>query len=197
MGLHAEAYKRVLGGVGIAIEEREVYANEGRRSREVLESLVKARGLAMSGDELDALNRQKQKIFEAFGPAPLYPGVRELLAHLRGSGLATAMVTGTARVNVARHLGELVPTFSAVVTADDVTHTKPHPEPYLAALRLLGIEASQAVVVENATLGIRSAKAAGIRVVAVASTLAPEALNEADVVVAGIPDVAAALEGLS
>lgn len=197
MERHFEAYKRVLEPLGIEVEPHMVYANEGRRSREVLESLTKEHGMDLSKERLDALNDEKQRIFTGFGPQPLYPGVKELIDTLHARGLRVAMVTGTNKANVNNHMNDFTKKFDVIVTADDVTHTKPHPEPYQQALHKLGIGPEEAIVVENATLGIKSAKAAGMRVVAVASTLSREELHEADVVIDKVAEVAKAQEGLA
>jgi beta-phosphoglucomutase len=196
MERHYEAYRRVLEKEGLTIEPHEVYANEGRRSREVLQSLVEARGLAYSPERLDEMNLDKQTTFASFGPQPYYPGVPELVDRLHARGLRTAMVTGTARFNVENHFGAFLQRFDVVVTADDVHRTKPDPEPYETALRKLGLRPDEAIVVENAVLGIRSAKAAGMRVIAVASTLPPAELADADVTIDVVADVDKALEAL-
>jgi beta-phosphoglucomutase len=196
MESHAAAYQRVFAEIGVPIRPEEVFANEGRRSREVIQSLAEERGLGLSDAKLDEMNRRKQAAFYAFGPAPLYPGVVDLLDALDAHGIRYAAVTGTNRANVEHHLGPLVARFAAVVTSDDVTHTKPNPEPYQAALAKLAVKPQEAVVVENAVLGIRSAKAAGLRVVAVASTMPRDALRQADVVVRAIPEVWPALEAM-
>lgn len=196
MERHHEAYQRLLRKEGIDIAQHEVYAQEGRRSREVIESIAKERGLDFSPEKLDDLAFEKQQIFAGFGPQPFYPGVRELIDRLHEKGLRTAMVTGTNRANVENHFGDFVRRFDAIITADDVKHTKPHPEPYLAALKALDVEATQAVVVENAVLGIRAGKAAGMRVIAITSTLSAEELHEADLVIDDVAQVDRALEEL-
>jgi beta-phosphoglucomutase-like phosphatase (HAD superfamily) len=78
---------------------------------------------------------------------------------------------------------------TAIVAADDVERGKPHPEGYLRALELLGVDAEAAVALEDTEAGISSAKAAGLHVLAVLGTLPPERLAEADELVAAI-DVA-------
>lgn len=196
MERHHEAYQKAFALLGVHIEQHEVFANEGRRSREVIESLAQERGLGLSADRMDEMNRTKQQTFLGFGPLPLYPGVPELIEKLHGAGLRVSAVTGTNRQNVDNHLGDLTRRFDAIVTADDVKRTKPDPEPYLSALEKLGLRAEEAIVVENATLGIRAAKAAGIRVIGVASTLTPQELHEADVVVPKVADVWGVVEGL-
>jgi beta-phosphoglucomutase len=69
-----------------------------------------------------------------------------------------------------------------VVTGNDVAHGKPDPEPYRLALNKLEITPGDAVVIENAPLGIESAKAAGIRCIAVATSLPESYLKKADVI---------------
>jgi len=196
---HAAAYQKAFAEIGVAIRPEEVYANEGRRSREVIESLAQERGLDLSEAKLEEMNRRKQATFYAFGPAPLYPGVRDLLERLHAHGLRLAAVTGTNRANVHHHLGELVNLFDVLVTSDDVTRTKPDPEPYLKALEKLRLKPEECVVVENAPLGIRAAKAAGLRVVGVLTTNPPDVLRKAgaDWVEPSTADAWKVLEGLA
>jgi beta-phosphoglucomutase len=73
--------------------------------------------------------------------------------------------------------------FSVVVTRETVTNTKPHPEPYLKASGTLGVKPSMCLAVENAPLGIKSAKSAEMLCVAICTTLEGENLEEADIVV--------------
>lgn len=196
MERHHEAYRRAFADLRLDVRKDEVFANEGRRSREVIETLAKARGLRLSDDQLDAMNKVKQAAFAAFGPLPLYPGVPELLARVREAELKLAAVSGTTRQNIENHFGSLAKRFDVIVSADDVKHTKPDPEPFLAALAKLAVKPEEAIVVENATLGIRSAKAAGLRVIAVASTLPPEKLRDADHVIEKVADAWPILESL-
>jgi sugar-phosphatase len=76
-----------------------------------------------------------------------------------------------------------LPVPEVLVTSDDVTHGKPHPEPYLKGAEGLGFAAAECVVIEDAPAGIAAARAAGMRVIGLASTYKAEKLSEADVVV--------------
>lgn len=183
MEKHAEAYAAAFAPRGVVVEPAEVFRNEGRGSRDVAVAIAQARGLPYTDADFDALAKEKQRIFASFGPMPKYPGVDALIDRLHARGLRLAMVTGTSRYNIQHHFGEWARKFEAVVTADDVKRTKPDPEPYLTAIEKLGVAKEEAVVVENAPLGIRSAKAAGLRVIAVTSTNPPDALKEADVII--------------
>ncbi len=96
------------------------------------------------------------------------PGARELLAAVRAAGVPTALVTATRRPLVEVALQTIGPeNFDAVVCGDEVTQTKPHPEPYLAAAALLGAPIGRCVAIEDSPNGIASARAAGAAVLAV------------------------------
>jgi HAD superfamily hydrolase (TIGR01509 family) len=94
-----------------------------------------------------------------------------------------AVVTGAARAEVEPIVAAagLSAAISAIVSADDIEHGKPDPEGYERALAALGaIAPSDAVAIEDTEAGVASAKGAGMRVVAVLGTLAPERLAQAD-----------------
>jgi beta-phosphoglucomutase-like phosphatase (HAD superfamily) len=92
-------------------------------------------------------------------------------------------VTGTARHEVHKILpDEIFALFDAVVCGCDVQNGKPHPEPYLTALKKLKIDSHQAVVIENAPFGIQSSKTAGIRCLALETSLSKKFLRNADAV---------------
>jgi len=99
---------------------------------------------------------------------PWRPGARELLAALRAQGTPCALVTMSYERFVAPILAALPHgSFDVVVTGDAVSHGKPHPEPYLHAARLLGIDPDHCVAIEDSTTGTRSAEAAGCLVLVV------------------------------
>jgi sugar-phosphatase len=83
--------------------------------------------------------------------------------------------------NRLRHCGLPIP--EVLVTSDDVTNGKPHPEPYLKGAERLGFAPGDCVVIEDAPAGIQSARASGMKVIGMASTYAMAKLAEADAVV--------------
>ena len=99
---------------------------------------------------------------------PWRPGALELLTALHEAGVPNALVTMSWR-SLADLVVSLVPpgVFAVVVTGDEVEHGKPHPEPYLAAARLLGVEVSDCVAIEDSPTGVPSAVAAGVPTLAV------------------------------
>jgi HAD superfamily hydrolase (TIGR01509 family) len=121
------------------------------------------------------------------------PGALELVAELAAAGVPMALVTSSVRVHVEAVLRH-VPgrPFRHVVTADDVELLKPHPDPYLTALALLGADGSGTVVLEDSPAGVASAEAAGCHVVAVPSVV-PIEPAERRVVVDGLTEVSVLL----
>jgi HAD superfamily hydrolase (TIGR01509 family) len=90
------------------------------------------------------------------------PGVLELMADLKANGVKTALVTMSMRrmaLSVAAKLP--VGQFDVVVAGDDVTHGKPHPEPYLLAAEQLGVDIKDCIALEDSVTGLTSAEASG------------------------------------
>ncbi|MDF2145661.1 HAD family phosphatase [Knoellia sp. p5-6-4] len=99
---------------------------------------------------------------------PWRPGARELLAALGEAGVPCVLVTMSWRSLADAVVGALpAGAFAALVTGDEVEHGKPHPEPYLAAARLLGVDVADCVAIEDSPTGVRSAVDAGVPTVAV------------------------------
>jgi HAD superfamily hydrolase (TIGR01509 family) len=99
---------------------------------------------------------------------PWRPGARELLAELVDHGVPCALVT-MSYTELARTMTDQLPagSFATVVTGDQVTDGKPHPEAYLTAMERLGVGAAGSVAIEDSPSGVASAEAAGCLVVAV------------------------------
>jgi HAD superfamily hydrolase (TIGR01509 family) len=118
-------------------------------------------------------------------PEPVREAVRYAAARVQ-----VAIVSGAGRAEIEPVLraADLAPSVGLIVAAEDVAEGKPHPGGYLRALTLLdgGVDASDALVFEDTEAGIASAKAAGIRCIAVLGTLAPERLAAADEIVPAI-----------
>ena len=102
---------------------------------------------------------------------------------MRRQGFRLGLVTGTARHELLKILPKgLRKFFDAIITGDEVTHGKPHPEPYQKALKMLQCKKSDAIVIENAPFGIQSAKAAGLKCFAIETSLPKKYLKQADFV---------------
>jgi beta-phosphoglucomutase family hydrolase len=142
------------------------------------------------GDRKEALYRE---LIRREGVQPL-PGVRAWLETLRGAGIPCAVGSSTPRRNidcVMDALG-LRGFFRVIVAGEDVTRGKPHPEVFLRAAERLGVPPSRCVVFEDAHVGLEAARAAGMKVVGVATTHPPESLRAADRVVRRLDELSLA-----
>jgi HAD superfamily hydrolase (TIGR01509 family) len=132
----------------------------------------------------------------------LVDGALETLRSAHEAGVPACLVTSSTRRAQAEAfaLFELTHLFAAVVTSDDVDRFKPHPLPYATGARLLGLPPSACVAIEDSANGVRSAKAAGARVVGLTGTFEADVLHDAgaDRVCASHADVrrVLALEGV-
>lgn len=148
----------------------------GRRISETIREVAPGLDARAEAAALDAM-----EAVETDGLAAV-PGARELIAALGGYRWAVVTSGGRAVASLRLRAAGLEPP-GVFVTAEDVRRGKPDPEGYLAAARRLAVDPARCVVLEDAPPGIRAARAAGMRVVAVATTHVPEVLAEADRVV--------------
>jgi len=116
---------------------------------------------------------------EFFGDrsAPLKPGVGTLLDRLDASATPYALATSSGPGWVTKHFAahRLAERFRGVVTRDDVTHGKPHPEPYLKASTMLGQAPGDILAIEDSPTGVASAHAAGLMTIMVPDLIQPDA----------------------
>jgi HAD superfamily hydrolase (TIGR01509 family) len=105
------------------------------------------------------------------GRVVVRPGARELVTEVAAAGLPYALVTSSQRRFADAVLAATGMTFPVTVCGEDVTATKPDPEPYLLAAKLLDADPARCVVLEDSPNGVASAAAAGCRVLAVPSLL--------------------------
>jgi HAD superfamily hydrolase (TIGR01509 family) len=107
----------------------------------------------------------------AEGRVVVRPGARELLNEVAATGIPYALVTGSQRPFTDAVLASTGFRFPVTVTGDDVARTKPEPEPYLLAAKLLDADPEQCVALEDSPNGVASATSAGCLVVAVPTLL--------------------------
>jgi sugar-phosphatase len=132
---------------------------------------------------LKALLRDVGDLFPAFAEAAP-------LLHRLPSKSWGVVTSGQRQTVLARFEQQGLPRPSVLVDGDDVSEGKPSPEGYLKAAGLLGVRATDCLVVEDAPAGVRAGKAAGMTVLAVASTHRPDELSSADDVVLCLADAA-------
>ncbi len=194
MPLHLKSWQEAFRPSGITVEKMDVYIREGMQSRTMGKEIADEKDADLSDEALDRIVKEKTRLFdrEVSAGAMAFDGVPEMLRMLRNNGLCTALVTGsrTGSANKALSTAGVRELFDVIVTGDDTKSGKPSPEPYEEAMRRLRLHPLDCVVVENAPLGIRSAKAAGAGyVIAVTTTLGPSYLQEADDIMGSAADL--------
>lgn len=178
---HLRTWQEALAPLGARVTAADLYPLEGVPTERTAKLLTeKLLGEPCSDQEAQRLAAKKRAIFDESEPAPV-PGMLPLVHDLQGRGFHLALVTGSAQSVVDGALGPTGVTdlFETIVTGDQVTHGKPDPEPYRIAAERLNLTPGECLVVENAPLGIQSAKAAGMTCVALATTLPPPRLMAA------------------
>lgn len=179
MPSHAKAWHRAMAHFGYDLPEQEAYMHEGRTGASTINIVSRRqRGVEESEERIQEIYRVKSQFFNEYPPAEPMPGALELLRKLQAQGLKILIVTGSGQASLLDRLNHHYPGIfcrELMVTAFDVKHGKPDPEPYLMGLQKGELRADECVVVENAPLGVRAAKAAGIFTIAVNTGPLPDA----------------------
>jgi len=213
--LHYEAFVRVARTVGVDFTYAD-YARHliGYDDRDAVRAVLSMRDGGPPRPEIDAdredqvapLVRRKAGVFDelvAEGEGLALPGAVELLDAARAA-MPVAIASGASRRDIELMLGLIgrSDAFDAVVSADDVARSKPHPQTYadavaaLAAARdLPGLRPGACLAIEDTAAGLASAKAAGLRTLGVTTTTSADALRDAERVVDSLAPVT--LEDLS
>jgi len=143
--------------------------------------------------EAETLRLEKREADDHEGVSVM-PGAADLLKAIP-IGCWCVVTSGTRYLANSRlKLGDL-PVPRVLVSADDVSKGKPHPEPYLMGARLLGISPAECLVIEDAPAGIRAAHAGEMKAVAITSTYPDSALQEADVVIRTLAQIKVSVDG--
>ena len=201
MPFHAKAWAYSMAQHGLPFTAEQTYRNEGRTGASVInEAHLLVYGKEAPEAFIEDVYRIKSDYFNQLTGGqlpPLIPGIRDVLNYLHAQGVQCWVVTGSGQRSLLDKLEATFPgIFSGFITAYDVTHGKPDPEPYLKAWERSGFAKSECMVVENAPLGVRAGKAAGLYTVAVNTGILPDealAAEQADLV---LPNMQALLTRL-
>lgn len=172
MPFHAKAWHQLFTDLGVTTSNPdEYYLYEGMTGTDTIGMILKRElNQDTTPEERKELYAKKASLFRNCGAAKMMPGAAEMLDALKEKGLNTVLVTGSAQSTLLEGIDRDYPGFfpqDRRVTALDVTNGKPHPEPYLKGLLKAGVGPEEAIVIENAPLGVRAGKNAGIFTIAV------------------------------
>jgi beta-phosphoglucomutase len=199
--IHFELFQRVLGEEGIGLTEEDYYARYlGFDDRGAFTAAYREHGRSLDDHKLAQLIARKALYYRELirGKMRLFPGVKSLVPEL-ARDLPLAVASGALRNEIDSILSDigLRDCFSAIVSAEDVMSGKPDPEIFLKALARLNarpgngepIDPSECVVIEDSREGVRGARRAGMKCLAVTNSHPPELLAEATSVVSSLEQV--------
>lgn len=176
------AWKKAFLDFKIEIIPKDYYPLEGMKLILVAASIGKKYGL---GDiNAKKIVELKNEYYLKNHKFKFYPGIVGLINLLKSRKIKIAIVSASPRDKLTKTVPEeFLKKFDSIVSGDDTVHGKPNPEPYLKAIDSLAIPPKMCVVVENAPLGISSAKSAGAYCIAIKTTLDEHSLSKADIIV--------------
>ncbi len=183
--LHAQSWRQLATELGKSIAEDSFIRGFGMKSARIIEEI---HGWTKEPAEVVRLTNRKEALYReivARSEITPLPGVVKWLHRLHEAGVPCAVASSTQRLNIEAVLDRigLRRAFREIISAEDVVHGKPNPEVFLKAAERLGVAAKRAVVFEDAHVGIEAGHAAGMKVVAVATTHLAAQLSTADLVV--------------
>lgn len=181
---HAYSWHKSMTGYGLSMSEADAYKYEGMRGVETIKLMCREQwGREISDEESQTMYDEKSRIFATRPEAKIMAGVQDLMRMIKACGMQIVVVTGSGQRTL---LDKLVLEFEGLVSPElivssfDVRHGKPDPEPYLVGLQKVGAEPWQALIVENAPLGVRAGVAASVFTVAVNSGPLPDEMLAAE-----------------
>lgn len=176
MNFHTQAWLQFLDSLGIALTAEEMERQNHGKIEEIIRRIC---GSDLSDEQVKTLGDRKELLYrEMYRPhLKLIPGLEEFLKKARQQHIPMAIATSAGRPNLdfvleGLNLGSY---FDAFVGGDDVKQGKPHPETFLLAAQHLNVAPAQCVVFEDTIAGIEAAHNAGMKAIAITTTLSAQA----------------------
>ncbi len=171
MPYHADAWHKVMESHGLHLSREEAYLHEGRTGASTINIVYRRQyGQDAAPELIERIYEEKSREFNTHPEPEPMPGAWEVLKKVKTEGLTPMLVTGSGQHSLLNRLSRNYPGMfrpELMVTAFDVKYGKPNPEPYLMALQKGKLKPNEAIVIENAPLGVEAGVAAGVFTVAV------------------------------
>lgn len=169
---HAKSWHEVMSEEGITSTPEEFYMHEGRVGYDTIDLLINREfNREATQEEKERIYKRKSELFSHYNEGETIPFALDMLKAVKASGMECIVVTGSGQPTLLDKLDKNFPNIFAkekMVTAFDVNKGKPDPEPYLMGLKRGGnLKPNQAIVIENAPMGIEAAVTAGIFTIAI------------------------------
>lgn len=171
MRFHARAWYETAMKHHLLATQEDFYLFEGRTGEGTINELYQRTfNRDATHEEKQAIYEEKAELFNKYNDGKAMEGAEEVLAQVKAFDMQTLVVTGSGQHSLINKLNHTYPGYferEKMVTAFDVKYGKPHPEPYLMGLKKAGVHANEALVIENAPMGVEAAVAANIFTIAV------------------------------
>lgn len=172
MPAHDVSWRETMDELEMAYHPNEFYLQEGRVGKWTIDLIFQRNlGRDATAEEEESIYARKSELFQQYNKRGVMPGAPETLAYVQEKGLKPVLVTGSGQPSLLNRLENHFPgafTPDTMVTAFDVKYGKPNPEPFVMGLKRGGdLQPNQAIVIENAPLGVEAAVGAGIFTIAV------------------------------
>ncbi len=197
MPLHAQAWHRLMMEQGVDCTLDEFYMYEGRTGASTINLLFqRAFGRDASPEEVAELYHRKTVYFNELRKPVVMPGAQKMVAEFLSHDIVTVLVTGSGQHSLIDRLSEDYPGAfpeGRRVTSRDVSHGKPHPEPFFKGMELAGASPENSIAVDNAPMGVMAGAASGAFTIGVTTGPVPrQALVDAgaDIVYDSMPEMA-------
>ena len=182
-----EAWKRACHKFNFKMAKEDWYELEGLKPEELAAKILTK--YKIKDVKAEQLSEEKKIQYTNISSKPdfkvrLYKDIKQILSYLKKNGIKCGLVTGAIRSRVLKSIPDLLNYFDTIVTADDEVdgekiEGKPAPDPWLLAAKNINLSPEYCIVVENAVLGIKSAKSANMYCIALQTTIEKEFLINA------------------
>jgi beta-phosphoglucomutase family hydrolase len=182
--LHFAAWQGSFAKRGVEFTQKNFVKLFGSRNDFIVRNIL---GEGLAEEDLRAIIQEKEEIFrhKIKGNIKSLPGALKLLNTIKQGKFKMALVSSAPKENIELIGNELniAEYFNCIVSGHEVAESKPSPQIYLSAAEKLGAEPKDCIVIEDSPLGVKAAKAAGMKCLAVANSHPKDELKEADKVV--------------
>lgn len=189
MRLNYQCWVSILGEIGVSLNEKLYLQREGEKISSIIKDVLDLHHIDSTPELIENLIEKKDNLFiqrYEFNP---YPFVKETISFFKDKEAKLGIVTSGRLGRVEKTLPKsFLKNFDVIITAESSKRGKPFPDPYLQFIHSTNSNATNVLAIENAPLGIKSAKFAGLYCVGIASTVDKNLLNEADIVFENISD---------
>ena len=183
MKYHIYSWSKAFEVLGLKTTKKEILLFEGMSSKKTINMILKKNNITLTNNEKNKLQTNRKEILNKTFKFVIYEEVLEILYFLKSKNIRLGLVTGSNREFTNKIIEKYFKNlFDVIITGDDIKNGKPNSKPYEKAKQKFDFKDSDFLVIENAPLGIESAKKAKLKVIALKTTLNKNYLEKADLI---------------